>query len=321
MRQLFLAGFIAAVLAVPAYAPARADDDAPPANNSSASAVLAPAAKPAAPSKNVLARVEGKDITRKDLDAFLDKLPPQARILPKPILEPMALDQLINDQLLLKAANAEDVADSKEYQTRLAELKDQLLREVYIKQKVEKKVTDDALHDEFDKFRKENPEQTEYRARHMLVDSKDKAEDLIKQLDSGADFAKLAGQNNKGPEKEKGGELGYFTAKEVVPEFSEAVAKMKVGDYTKEPVQTKFGWHVIQLEDKRTRPAPKFDAVKDQLRQRVEQKLVQEEIAKLRKDAKVEVFTDNLPQMPKMAAPKAENGQKGQAAPKDDDSN
>jgi peptidyl-prolyl cis-trans isomerase C len=268
----------------------------------------------AADSKDILARMEGRDITRSDLNKFLTTLPPQARALPKAVLEPMALDQLINDQLLTNAANAGKTRESDEFKEREAELMEQLTREIYLSKRIDKRVTNSAIRDEYSRFVKENPAQTEYEARHMLVDSKEKAEGLIKQLDSGADFAKLASQNNSGPEKEKGGALGFFTAKEVVPEFAEAIAKMKPGTVTKTPVQTQFGWHVIQLENSRKREAPKFEEVKEQMRVRVSQRYVQEEIQKLRKDAKVEVFADNLTSMPKSAAPKSEDGQTGKKA-------
>ncbi len=299
MRQLFLAGFIAATLAIPAFAADQADK---PAADQTAAAPTDKAADaapaPKAPNKETLARVDGKDITKKDLDVFLAKLPPGVQMLPKAVLEPMALDQLINDQVLLKAAQDNHTADTPEYKKRLAEIQDQLLRETFLKSKVEKEVTDSAVREEFDKVKKDNPAQPEYQVRHMLVDTQDQAKDLIKQLDGGADFAKLASENNKGPEKAKAGELGFITAKEVVPEFGEAISKMKVGKYTEEPVKTQFGWHVIKLEDKRTRAAPKFADVKDQMRQRAEQNLVKDEITNLRKDAKVEVYSDNLDKMP-----------------------
>ena len=268
--------------------------------------------------KDVLARVDGKDVTRKDLNAFLETLPPGARMLPPAILEPMALDQLVNNQLLTKAATDAKTVDSDAYQKRLAEIKTQLMIETYVNQKIEKKLTDSALHDEFDAFKKENPEQKEYQARHMLVDTKEAAAALIKQLDGGADFAKLAGDNNKGPEKAKGGELGYITAKEVVPEFGDALAKLKVGEYTKEPVKTQFGWHVIKLEDKRNRATPKFEAVKEQMKQRLSQNLVQAELTKLAKDAKVEKFPDNLAQMPKMPDVKPASAKQDDKKPADD---
>lgn len=268
----------------------------------------------AADSKDVLARMEGKDITRADLNAFMKNLPPQAKALPPAIIEPMALDQLINDQLILNAAKEDKIEDSKAFKEREAQLHDQLMREAYLTDKIDGKVTDGAVRNEYSKMVHDNPAQTEYQARHMLVDSKEDAEDLIKQLDKGADFAKLAAKNNKGPEKEKGGELGYFTAKEVVPEFGEALEKMKIGEVTKEPIKTQFGWHVIQLENKRKREAPKYDQVKDQLRNQVQQRYAQEEIEKLRKNAKVEVFADNLAQMPKSGAPTGTDGKKGQKA-------
>lgn len=267
-----------------------------------------------AASSDVLARMEGKDITRGNVESFIKDMPPQIKALPPAILEPMALDQLINDQLILNAAKAEDIQNSKEFKKREAELKDQLIREVYIKDRIDSKVTESAMKEEYSKLRRENPEDTEYEARHMLVDSKENAEDLIKQVNDGADFAKLAGKNNKGPEKEKGGELGYITAREVVPEFGDALKKMKVGEVMQQPVKTQFGWHVIQLENKRKREMPKYEAVKEQLRQQVMQKYAREEIEKLRKDAKVEVFADNLKQMPQSGAPKGADGQTGKKA-------
>lgn len=278
-------------------------------------AVLAFSTASFAVDKDVLARVDGKDVTRDELKVFLDKLPPGAQALPAAILEPMALDQLVNDQLLTKAATDVKIADSDDYKKRMEQLKSQLMVETYLNQKIEKKLSDSAVRDEYNAFKKENPEQTEYKARHMLVDTKEQAEGLIKQLDGGAKFDKLASENNKGPEKEKGGELGYITPKEVVPEFGEALEKLKVGQYTKEPVKTQFGWHVVKLEDKRKREAPKFEAVKDQMKQRLSQKLVQSEIQKLRTEAKVEVFSENLTKMPKAQPAKSEENTKEKSSP------
>ena len=265
-------------------------------------AVLAFSAPTFAGDKDVLAHVGDKDITRADLNAFLDKLPAGVKGLPPAVLEPMALDQLINDQLISKAALDAKVQDSKEYKDHLEALKTKLLTQTYFEEKLQPKLTDSAIRAEYEDLKKQNPSQKEYEARHMLVDTKEQAQDLIKQLDKGAKFAKLASENNKGPEKEKGGELGYVTPKEVVPEFGEALAKLKKGEYTKEPVKSQFGWHVILLEDSRMRAAPKFDDVKDQVKQHLEQKLAQDEIATLRKDAKVEIMSDKLAKMPKQDA-------------------
>ena len=258
----------------------------------------------AAKNADVLARVGGKEIVRADLEKYIKTLPDGVKGLPKPMIEPMALNQLINDQLLLAAAEEDKVSESDDYISRMAELKKGLMREVYLQNHIGKRVTDSAVRDEYSRFRSENSEEKEFRARHMLVKTKEQAEKLIRDLDGGADFAKLAGENNLGPEKAKGGDLGYFSAKEVVPEFAEALEKMDVGKFTKEPVQTQFGWHVIKLEAKRNRPAPKFEEVKQQMRERVERRYAQEEIDRLRSDANVEVFADNLAQMPKAKAEK-----------------
>ncbi len=250
----------------------------------------------------VLARVNGEDITRGQLDDFLKALPANVKQMPRPLLEPMALDQLINGKAILKAANAQNLSNDPEVQSRAAQAKEQITEDVYLNRAIDKKITDKVLKDEFVKFKKENPEQEEISARHMLVDTEQQAKDLIKQLDGGADFAKLAGDNNKGPEKANGGYLDFFTKKEVVPEFADAAFKLQPGQYTKTPVKSQFGWHVIELEDRRTRQAPRFDDVKDQLKQRLSQQLAQAELADLRKGSKIEIFQDNLAQMPKGAA-------------------
>ena len=106
-------------------------------------------------------------------------------------------------------------------------------------------------------------------ARHILVKTKEEAEAIIKELDAGADFAKLAKEKSTGPVRPEGGDLGFFSPGQMVPAFEKAAFALKAGKYTKEPVKTQFGWHVIKVEEKRNAPPPEFDQVKDQVRQLV----------------------------------------------------
>jgi peptidyl-prolyl cis-trans isomerase C len=127
--------------------------------------------------------------------------------------------------------------------------------------------------------------------RHILVKTKAEADTLHSQLESGADFAKLAKEKSVDPSKERNsGDLGFFSKEQMVKEFAEAAFAMKKGETVKTPVKTQFGWHVIRVTDRRAGAPPKFDEVKDQLRQKLAEGIAQEEITKLRGIAKIARF-------------------------------
>lgn len=127
-----------------------------------------------------------------------------------------------------------------------------------------------------------NSSPMEFKARHILVESQGEANDLIAQLDDGADFAELAKEKSTGPSGPSGGDLGWFPPDRMVPTFSEAVQGLDDGAYTKEPVQTQFGWHVILREDSRESVPPPYESVRDALKQQVEGQKLQEYIESLR---------------------------------------
>ena len=129
----------------------------------------------------------------------------------------------------------------------------------------------------------------EYKARHILVKEQEEARKLITELDKGADFSELAKQHSTGPSGKNGGELGWFSAKQMVKPFSDAVATMEKGSYTKEPVETQFGWHIIMLDDSRESTPPDFEMLKPQIASMVQNQRVQEFIAKLRESASIEI--------------------------------
>jgi peptidyl-prolyl cis-trans isomerase C len=127
----------------------------------------------------------------------------------------------------------------------------------------------------------------EVRARHILVESEDEAKAVLAELKKGADFAELAKTKSKDPGSADGGDLGYFTKDQMVPEFSEVAFKMDKGALS-DPVKSQFGWHIIKVEDKRAKPAPEFEKVKDQVETYVVRKAQAELVTKLREQAKVE---------------------------------
>jgi peptidyl-prolyl cis-trans isomerase C len=139
---------------------------------------------------------------------------------------------------------------------------------------------------------------TEYKARHILVKTEEEAKGLIKELEGGADFAKLAKANSLGPTGKKGGELGWFDAKQMAAPFAEAVANLKPGEFTKEPVKTQFGWHVILLEETRKAAPPKLADVKQELTAQIEREKLSKYVADLREKTDLKLNTDLIKTKP-----------------------
>ena len=148
-------------------------------------------------------------------------------------------------------------------------------------------LTDEAMRQVYEEAVKSMGGQEEVRARHILVETEDEAKAILEALKGGADFATLAKEKSKDPGAADGGDLGYFTKEQMVPEFSEVAFKMYPGQLSN-PVKTQFGWHIIKVEDKRTKPVPEFEKVKDQIEAFLMRKAQTEFVAKLRQGAKIE---------------------------------
>lgn len=153
--------------------------------------------------------------------------------------------------------------------------------------------SEDELKKAYDGF-VEQAKRTEYKARHILLDEQEKANDIIKQLSKkkGKNFVELAEKNSLGPTAEKGGDLGWFDSRQMVKPFADVVSEMEVGTFTTEPVQTQFGWHVILLEETREAEAPSFEDVKPQLEASLKRQMVVEKLGNLRQAAQVELNED-----------------------------
>ena len=175
-------------------------------------------------------------------------------------------------------------------------------------------VTEEELKKAYEEVKK-TATRTEYKARHILVKDEAEAKKLVKELDKGADFGELAKKKSDGPTGKNGGELDWFDANQMVKPFADAVAKMKPGTYSKEPVQTQFGWHIINLQETRTAEPPAFDDAKPQLTALVQRQKLGQEVAKLRDGAKVELNEEVVKVTPKTegdaAAPAKTDGDKG----------
>ncbi|HLJ63635.1 MAG TPA: peptidylprolyl isomerase [Stellaceae bacterium] len=252
----------------------------------------------------VVARVNGTEIHRSEVEALQRQLPAQLQKNPIEQLYPRLLDSLISNTLLSQAAKKAKLNDDAEVKKRVAQIRDRIVQQVYIERLVSKGGGDKKLHELYDEDVKNLPKGEEVHARHILLATEQEAKDVIADLDKGADFVTLAKEkttDNSG--KTTGGDLGYFTKEQMVPEFADAAFKLKKGEITHTPVKSQFGWHVIKLEDRRTAKPPTFEQAKPQLENQLSQELVNAKIKELATSATIEVFLLDGSRPPARTAP------------------
>jgi len=242
---------------------------------------------PASASDPVIARVNGVDITQGDLALAEEDVGYEMQAVSPEAKREQLISYLADIIMVTQAADKKNLADNPDFKRRLAFLRNKLLMGYELQQEAKTAVTDEALHQTYDEAVKSMAGQEEVRARHILVESEDEAKALLEQLKNGADFATLAKEKSKDPGAAEGGDLGYFTKDQMVPEFADVAFKMYPGQLSN-PVKTQFGWHVIKVEDRRTKQPPEFDKVKDQIEAFLARKAQTDFITKLRQSAKVD---------------------------------
>ena len=217
-------------------------------------------------SEGTVATVDGIAITYNDVSLVEDELMAVYGQLPEEQRFQTLVGYMVNRILASEAAkeagleNDTDVAKIKAFMERKA------LQDVYIAKMLMERVREEDVTAYYDKEIKNGPVEEEVRARHILLDNREAADAVVADLENGADFAALAKERSKGPSGPSGGDLGYFSKQSMVPAFSDAAFKLAAGE-TSPPVQTQFGWHVIRVEDRRNRPVPPLDQVRDQIYQ------------------------------------------------------
>lgn len=252
-------------------------------------AVLPPA--PAwAQSDPVIAKVNGVEVHESDLSMAEDDVGqnPQLQALTGDARRDYLLNYLSDVILAAKAAEAKKIADGKEFKSRLAFIRNKLLMETLLQDVGKAAVTPDATKKAYEDAVKQMSSEQEVRARHILVATEDEAKAVLAEIKKGTDFAELAKQKSKDPgAASEGGDLGYFVKEQMVPEFAAVAFKLDKGQVS-DPVKTQFGWHIIKVEDKRNKPVPEFDKVKDQVETYVQRKAQADFIHKLQETAKIE---------------------------------
>jgi peptidyl-prolyl cis-trans isomerase C len=242
------------------------------------------------PGNPVVARVDGVELHLSDVEAAQQTLPPQAQKLPLEQIYPRLLDRLVDGALITEAGRKEHLDQDPNVQGRLKRYEDRLIQEAYLNRAIKQAETEDSLKTLYQKLLKEKPAQEEVHARHILLASEEEAKSVIAQLDKGADFTALAKKYSTDPSAQEGGDLGYFGHDDMVKEFADAAFALPVGQYTKTPVKTEFGWHVIKVEDRRAGKPPSFEEAQDQLRQDLARDIIEAKLQELRGAAEIEEF-------------------------------
>ncbi|ADJ24978.1 PpiC-type peptidyl-prolyl cis-trans isomerase [Hyphomicrobium denitrificans ATCC 51888] len=242
----------------------------------------------------VVATIDGKPITEGDLAVAESEIGSDMGTMPGPQKRTSLLEFLIDNQLFAEAGEKAKLDQGPDFETRLAYLKRRALRELYFEKVIKGSVSDaDARKIYDDQVKLLKPEE-EVSARHILVETEEQAKELKAKLDKGADFAQLAKENSKDPgSKDDGGNLGYFGHGQMVPQFEEVVFKLKKGEVSA-PVKTQFGWHLVKLEDSRTKQPPAFEIVKDRIAQSLLLQKAQKTATELRANAKIEIVDPEI---------------------------
>src|SRR6185369_3604007 len=212
----------------------------------------------------VMAKVNGAEIRKSDVALAQEELGPSLAQMDPASRDDNVLSFLIDMKIVAKAAEDKKVQDSEEFKKRMAFARNRLLMDSLLASEGKAASTDDAMKKVYEEASKQISGEQEVHARHILVETEDEAKAIEEELKKGADFAELAKKKSKDPGSSDGGDLGFFTKEQMVPEFSTVAFTLEPGKIS-DPVKSQFGWHVIKVEEKRNRQAPPFEQVKGQI--------------------------------------------------------
>jgi peptidyl-prolyl cis-trans isomerase C len=244
-------------------------------------------ATPVRADDKVLAKVNGAEIKQSDVAMAEEELAPSLAQMDPAAKGENVLSFLIDMKIVSKAAEDKKIADTDEFKRRAAFTRNRLLMDSLLASEGKAATTDEAMKKVYEEASKQIAGEQEVHARHILVETEDEAKAVKAELDKGADFAELAKKKSKDPGASDGGDLGFFTKEQMVPEFSAVAFSLEPGKIS-DPVKSQFGWHIIKVEEKRNRKPPEFDQVKAQIETYVTRKAQAEYVGKLREAAKIE---------------------------------
>ena len=238
----------------------------------------------------IVATVDGKPIFLSEIIGMAQRLPEQYRKMSLEAVYPSLLTRAIDSKLVTLEGRRAGFSKDPDVKKRLLDVEDQIISEIFLTKTIGSQVTEEALQKIYSETKSEMASGDQIKARHILLDSEEKAMEIIKKLQAGGEFAKLASEYSTGPSAASGGDLGWFGEGQMVPEFSKAAFALNPGDIVTKPVKTQFGWHIILVEDRKVSAPPSFDEAKEQLASTMSQKLLKELIETLRTKVKIVRF-------------------------------
>lgn len=252
----------------------------------------------------VVAQVEGKPIYRSEVLRAFSGLPQQMQQAGFETIYPQLVERMIQQRVLINQGRKNNMADNEEVKRRLKRLQDVVIGEVYLNQLIEENLTPGLIDARYQEFLQQNPPADEVRARHILLKTETDAKNVIGHIDAGKKFEDAAKEFSTGPSAANGGDLGFFKRGDMVKPFSDAAFALKAGDVTPLPVKTRFGWHVIKVEDRRTTAVPSFEEMKPRIVRELGRTVAVGVMEQLVEAATVERFTLDGNPMP--APPKTQ---------------
>lgn len=241
-----------------------------------------------APLPDPVAVVNGQPITKELFSIYAQQRQRQMGDIESPEARKSLVDELVIQELLIQKAEEQNLAQNPEVAMQLELIRRNLLATAALRSQLQDQTpSEESIKEVYQEMTTAQKE--EYKASHILVETEEKAKEIIEKLNKEGDFAELAKEHSKDTSAVQGGDLGWFSPEGMVKPFSEAVTKLEEGEYTKQPVQTQFGWHVIKLEDRREATPPSIEELRPQIVQRLQSQMINDYLEKLREQAKVEI--------------------------------
>ncbi len=266
--------------------------------------------------KVVIATVNGENIYRAEFEDAYAQLPPQAQQMGAEAIYPLLLERMVDEKLIGVAASKAVPADDPDVENQMATLRERIVMQIFFEREIEAKLTDEVLQQRYEQWKEANPSASEVSARHILLETEEKAKEVLAEVQGGKEFAEAAKEYYTGPSGPSGGDLGFFTQDQMVAPFAEAAFAMQPGDISAAPVKTDFGWHIIKVEDRRQQPQPSLDDLRDQLTQEATQEIAAEMMVGFREGAEIVTFDidgNPIPEPEEAPAVEGEQPAEGQA--------
>ncbi len=240
--------------------------------------------------EQVVAIVNGEKLYRADLDVAIRMLPSQYQKMPIDIVYPALVDQVVEAKLVEEEGRKNGFLDKADVQASLKRAEGRIIQQAYLTSYVEDNLNEESMRVHYKELMETAEPREEVHARHILVSDEAQARDIIAELANGGDFVEIAREKSVGPEAANGGDLGFFSADQMVPEFAEAAFALEPGATSEAPVRSSYGWHVIKVEDRRVVGPPTFEEAQNEVATSLSKIIIGKMIADLRDGAKIEVF-------------------------------